>query len=149
MEGQQNNIDVFHEAVARILGQLWNQHPIPFAFDFEGMKVAFPGIDAEEKEIYTNTVHWLAQEGFITLESEDVIIRGYRAGTRYGGSTLTLKGISLLGQMVSVGSSGDSGEKKSFGSEMLSNIGSGLYSVAGTLAREALLAWGRSAMGIG
>ena len=146
MEGK-NNQDIFNEAMARILGHLWFSHPVPFNFDQEGMLKAFPDLSQEEVKIYGHTVEWLHQEGFLHRDHQELHL-GRISGKVYGRATLTLTGMTLLGQTLPSVGPENGQDKRSFGQVILDLLKDGAKDTASTLVREVFLGLGKAALGM-
>lgn len=141
------NSEVFNEAVARILAHMWEQHPIAHRYDFQGLKKALPGVPNEEYPIYSATFNWLVQEGFIVREERQQTELG-RTETFLGKSTLSLRGMALLGQALP-GTPGSSAAKPlTVGQHLLESVKSGAIDVSITIGKEIVLAAAREWLGL-
>ena len=143
-----SNIDIFNEAVARILARLWDTHPIPYVFDNQGIEKAFPDLDADKRKVYWHTAEWLALEGFITREEKEVLFAGRLSGKQIGKSMLTLKGITILGQTFPPNSGEDSTKSVSAGEKLLGYVSSGAMDIARELVKELILSGARQYLGM-
>lgn len=138
--------EAFYEASARILSYLWEAHPEPCSLSKHGLPKAFSDLSPEDLKVYFHTVAWLANEGFIRVDTETVGVDGYGKPLvvmRARACTLTSTGLALLGQEIQDGVS-----KRSRGDKLVEALKEEGKGIAIELIKTLLVEGGKRALGL-
>ncbi|WP_417526948.1 hypothetical protein [Marinomonas shanghaiensis] len=93
---KKNNIEIFDEAMVRILTSLYDSFPVPKAINYmQIISIYQPKIPSDRneqyEEIYLNTFNFLENEGFIKIAK-----KADESSSIFYGCILTSKGFSKL-----------------------------------------------------
>lgn len=130
------NITCFYQAVIHILGQLYEQFPEREAMlDAKQWQVDSPISDSCKKDfglrrnLYSETLHWLIDEGFIRCDESNGQFRNVR---------LSSKGLSVLNVVPEDEMGRPAEERRPIGRILAEGVAKGLANTLGTKAAMAL-----------